>query len=257
MSSILSSEKGKAPFKKGLYFLVYLILAVAWIGYDSQAITIQSEESKTAAITPVFNKITWQWGMDQDVWMMNQSHHGPDADSSQWERLAIVIDKTKTPKVARFYQLQPGDLIWNENLIGKRVEYRASCFICHNNGPRAIRPVVDSQNAKLSWAERIKIQAWNLRIKSYGRIVHDPIHDAEDIKLVVPFSYQSAEDNGLLKVPTCTKCHSENGIFARGFLRRQQIGTIRALIQRGHMPPLGFSLDQKEKRQLEDFIRGF
>ncbi|UOF02562.1 c-type cytochrome [Bdellovibrio reynosensis] len=253
----LVSLKWKASFKQGLYILIYLLVAIAWIAFDGHALTIESEESKTADLKPVFNKITWQWGKDQDVWMMNQSHHGANADPTQWDRLAIFIDKTKNPKVARFYQLKPGDLKWSDNLIEQRVEYRANCFICHNNGPRAIRPFAESQDAALTWRERIKIHTWNLRMKAYGRIVYDRTHDQEDAHLTVPFSYHSREDNTFLKVKTCVRCHNESGSFARGFLRRQHIGTIRALIQKGHMPPLGFSLDQKEKRQLEDFIRGF
>jgi hypothetical protein len=241
----------------GLLLVMVALGLSGCVPIDTQEVLIESAESKTAELTPVYNKITWHPGDKQDVWMMNQSHFGAQAKPSQWERLAIVIDKTKTPKVARFYQIKAGQLVWEESLVNQRVGYRANCFICHNNGPRAIRPVSDSPNAFLNWRERLKIQAWNLRIKAYGRIVYDPQHDVEDSRLQVPFAYHSPRSNDFLKVKTCVLCHQEDGWIRRGFLRRQQTGTIRSLVERGEMPPRGFELSDQEKRELEDFLRGF
>ena len=36
--------------------------------------------------------------------MMKQSHYGTHAKNGEWDRLAIIIDKTKSPMTARFYQ---------------------------------------------------------------------------------------------------------------------------------------------------------
>lgn len=237
------------------------LLAFSFTGgglyYSRQEILIESEESKTKNLTSVFNKIKWISLPNQDIWMMNQSHYGVHATKDQWERLAIVIDKTKKPMTAKFYQLEPGPLEWSEDLKNKRTPYRASCFICHSNGPRAIRPVSKSQEVNLSYKEKMRLVFWNLRIKTYGRIDYDKSHDQEDLSLETPFHLEGKSENAVLKVKTCTLCHKEDGFFARGVLRRQQTGTINSLVNNGHMPPPGFFLSPKEKRELKDFMRGF
>lgn len=228
-----------------------------WLwAHTPSSIVIQSEESQNAHLQPVFNEIRWLPGKDRDVWMMNQSHFGRNPDPEKWERLAIVVDKTTSPMTARYYQVQPGELEWREDLIHQRVSYRASCFICHNNGPRAIRPQADSQLAPLSWNEKVKLQLWNLRIKTYGRIHFDPAHDEEDKTLDVHFRYHGSPHEDELKVPVCLKCHKEEGVFARGPLHRQQIGTIEHMVKAGHMPPPGFTMSPEEKKQLLLFLRG-
>lgn len=224
---------------------------------SSATILIESEESKTKDLTAVFNKIKWISTSDKDIWMMNQSHYGISAKAELWDRLAIVIDKTKTPKIARFYQLSPGPLEWSEDLINHRTPYRASCFICHSNGPRAIRPAPKSVEAQLSLQEKIKLFAWNLRIKTYGRIRYDKIHDQEDITLNPPFHFSTKNENDELKVATCVRCHNAEGRFSRGALVRQQAGTIERLVESGYMPPPGFKMSVSEKRKLRDFLRGF
>jgi hypothetical protein len=224
---------------------------------DSQSVFIESAESKNKEMKSVFNEIRWIPGIKHDVWMMNQSHLGRHPTTSQWERLAIVIDKTKTPAVAKYYQLAAGPLVWEESLLQKQTPYRASCFICHNNGPRALRPVSESQEASLSFRDRAKIQFWNLRIKTYGRIHYDRDHDEKDKSLAVPFSFHTPEDQDELKVKTCVICHQEQGLFARGALRRQQTGTIKSMVARGEMPPPGFHLSRQEHKDLQNFLMGF
>ena len=234
-----------------------LLLSAGLIAFGKEEIVIESEESKNAELKSVFNKIRWIQQQDRDIWMMNQSHFGPHPNEDKWERLAIVVDKTKSPYVASFYQIKSGPLEWSDDLIKQRVHYRARCFICHNNGPRAIRPLPESSEAPLSLADRAKMVWWNLRIKTYGRIVYNKVHDEEAGALQTPFRYDSSRDNDVLKVKTCQMCHSEEGFFARGFLLRQQNGTITHMVSSGHMPPPGFFLSDQEKKQLRDFLRGF
>lgn len=244
--------------------MIFFILSLALFGaglylftQSPQVVTIESEESKNKNQQAVFNKIKWIPGENQDVWMMNQSHEGAKASPEKWERLAIVIDKTVSPKTARYYQLNPGPLAWQEDLLNQRTSYRVSCYICHNNGPRVLRPVMNSERAKLGWLEKIKISLWNLRIKTYGRIHSDPTHDVEDLHQKVPFRYHGKPHDDSLKVAVCMKCHNEEGGLARGELKRQQVGTIQHLVERGEMPPPGFALSKKDEQHLLDFIRGF
>jgi hypothetical protein len=249
--------------KTALFFLLALGAcagsggALLLSGTSKTSVVIESAESKNAALESVYNEIRWIPGRDQDVWMMNQSHFGRNPGAHRWERLAIVIDKTTSPKTAHYYQIQPGPLEWAENLKLRPVPFRASCFTCHNNGPRAIRPQSDSALAPLTWREVVKINLWNLRIKTYGRIVYDPEHDSADPTAKVPFRFHAPRDNDLLPVPVCKHCHQEGGVFARGALRRQQIGTIQHLVKTGQMPPPGFWLSDRESRQLTEFIMGF
>ena len=230
---------------------------LVWLMTDSKSVIIESAESKNPELKSVFNEIRWIPGFKRDIWMMNQSHFGRHPQTSQWERLAIVIDKTQNPPVAKYYQIGPGPLVWEESLLNKQVPYRASCFICHNNGPRALRPVNDSQEASLSFRDRAKIQLWNLRIKTYGRIHYDREHDEKDKTLTVPFSFHTPEDQDELKVSTCVTCHKEGGLFARGALVRQQTCTIKSMVARGEMPPPGFHLSDREKQELDSFLMGF
>lgn len=245
--------------KKGLVgVLVTAFLGggtLAYFGYDSRAILLESEESKTTKDGPVFNRIRWFPGKREDVWMMQQSHHGLAAVEEEWDRLAIIIDKTRSPKTARFIQLEPGPLEWKEGLKPKA--FRVSCFMCHSNGPRAIRPNAASDQIRLSMGERLKVLAWNLRIKTYGRVVPAEIHEVEDRTAVVPFRFRGNLENQRLQVKTCLHCHRESGVFARGALTRQNALTIQFMVSKGHMPPLGFSLSKEELGEVEDFIAGF
>ncbi len=187
--------------------------------------------------------------------MMNQSHHGPQAPAEQWDRLAIVVDKSTQSQTARFYQLQPGKLEWQENL--PQTSFRVSCFMCHSNGPRALRPVDEKGPASLSWNDKAKIFWWNLKIKTYGRIQPDPAHDQEDRGRAVPFRRQGAYENEELQVATCIRCHRETGWLARGALRRQNFMSIRFMTESGAMPPPGFSMSEGERRKLKLFLDGF
>ncbi|MBK8201496.1 MAG: cytochrome c [Bdellovibrionales bacterium] len=187
--------------------------------------------------------------------MMNQSHHGSHAGEKAWDRLAIVVDKTQSPKIARFYQLESGPLEWREGLAEK--PFKVSCFMCHNNGPRVIRPNYDSPFDPTSLKDRLKISYWNLGVKLYGRVKASPHHDERDMSQLPPFRFRSSYENERLQVATCIKCHKESGFLARGALSRQQVPTIKFMLEMGQMPPLGFRMSAQEKQELQLFLEGF
>lgn len=240
----------------------FAFIAVCSIGLlvvvtnDHQEVFLESKESKTINGGPVFNKIKWFQFKDKDVWMMNQSHHGSlGAGANSWDRLAIVVDKTQSPKRARFYQFEPGPLEWREDLAEK--PFKVSCFMCHNNGPRNIRPNYDSPFNPTQFKDRFKISYWNLRMKFYGRVLADAWHNERDQSIIPPFRFRSPYENEHLKVATCVKCHKESGFLARGFLNRQQVPTIKFMLESGQMPPTGFWLSKQEKQEIEMFLEGF
>lgn len=232
-----------------IFVLVLLGGALAGFSvFDGKAVFLQSWESKTIHGDPVYNEIQFFPGRDRDVWMMNQSHHGAQVAPEQKDRLAIVIDKTQEPFRAQFLQLQPGPLVWEESLFQKQVEYRVSCFLCHNNGPRALRPDPQSSGSLL------KIFAWNLRIKSYGRILNQ---ESGFQHQKVPFQFHDKVLNETLNVPACLKCHDDQGFLSRGRLSRHQVMTIEFMVKNKQMPPPGFSITEKEKQDLQLFLNGF
>ena len=64
-------------------------------------------------------------------------------------------------------------------------------------------------------------------------------------------------ENEALQIKTCVKCHKDSGFMARGPLRRQNVLSIKFMVEKGHMPPIGFSMSENEKRELSLFIKGF
>ena len=129
--------------------------------------------------------------------------------------------------------------------------------MCHSNGPRAIRPNYASPFNEVSLREKLKITYWNIRIKSYGRVIPHADHEIADKNLVRPFKFRSSYENEALKVATCIKCHKNSGFLARGELKRQNMPTIKFMLERGNMPPIGFSMSIEEKQQIQHFLAGF
>ena len=226
-----------------LIFLSLLLFGAAgsWFSQDTW-VMIESIESLTKYQKPVFNKIKFVSTKEFDSWFMQQSHDGIHA--TQWDDLEIKIDKTKFPFEVTYHQYKNG----------AEADYRASCYLCHANGPRLIRPHFQSQHAPLPFKERLIIQAMNVRIKSYGKMLTKS-NDA--IKRKVPLQYLGKMETTPLTVPTCTFCHNANTFWGRGELKRQQYETITHLVATKQMPPWPFKLDKKEQRQLELYLRGF
>ncbi|MBN22600.1 MAG: hypothetical protein CL678_15055 [Bdellovibrionaceae bacterium] len=244
----------KHLIKTALIASILAIIFLVILIQDDQEVLIESAESKAPSNGPVYNQIKWFSSKDKDVWMMNQSHYGLNAPKKEWERLAIVIDKTTSPKTAKYFQLGSGKLEWQEGLA--KQSYRVSCYMCHSNGPRVIRPNYASSLRKVSLWDKAKITYWNLRIKFYGRVIPHPDHKREDANLEVPFRWRSSFENQVLNVKSCTSCHKDFGFLARGTLKRQHILTIKFMLREGHMPPFGFSISESDKKLINQFIGG-
>ena len=249
-----SSTAKKRVFKYFLTGALAITGALVGAALSPATLLFESLESKTTEDKPVYNEVRWFSSQKQDVWMMRQSHMGPHAKVGQWDRLAIVIDKTHSPKTARFLQLEPGPLEWKDDL--KQKPFKVSCFLCHSNGPRVIRPNMDSISTPLAFIDRIRIMAWNTRIKMYGRVVADPAHTTSDAQTEIPFRMKGTLENDTLRVRACTRCHQDSGWFSRGTLHRQQAITIQFMVSQGFMPPLGFSISDSDRLQIQDFIDG-
>lgn len=217
-------------------------------------LVIQSLESKNLEDGPVFNRIKWIPSATTDTWIMQQSHHGLSPDVATWDRIAIVIDKTQTPKSAHFYQIAPGD---GPIDLSQRRPYRASCFLCHPNGPRVIRPDLSSMTAPLSFTQKLQLLIYNFRIKTYGRVIAHAGSEDSDFSGDIPFRYSGRRDNEPLTIKTCVICHREAGPFARGVLTRQNFLPIKFMLQHKIMPPFGIPVGAHDLSELKDFILGF
>lgn len=227
----------------------------ALLPLKDRTVIFESLESKTIDENPVYNKIAFFSFKEKDVWMMNQSHFGLQTDKSKWDRLAIVVDKNKSPKEVEFMQLSPGELIWNDNLMGQKINFKVSCFMCHSNGPRAIRPNYKGLN--LSIIDKTKLFIWNLRIKSYGVIKESESQKAQDLNHIIPFRYRSFADNFELNVKSCNNCHNgEDKWGNRSKLTRQNNISIKFMIENKLMPPFGFSATDNDLKEIKKFISG-
>lgn len=219
--------------------------------FEASEVLFKSLESKTSTGGDVFNKIKYFPGFKKDIWMMNQSHQGLHAQAQEWDRLAIIIDKTGPVSKAQFLQLPPGELKWEEDLYQKAIDFRVSCYMCHSNGPRAIRP-----DGNVGSFASIKIAFWNLVMKSYGRVLEHESHSKKDSHLKIPFRHRSDFDNESLKVKSCIKCHHEKSSSGRGLLKRQNTVTMEFMMNKHLMPPSGENLTEADEMEIQKFIKG-
>jgi hypothetical protein len=224
-----------------LFILMLSLMGTAYSFFTSSpTIKIQSIESKTGDYKEVYNQIQLKSYPEKDVWLMRQSHLGPHLNLKNWDELMIVVDKKKSQ--VSYHQLKDG----------RESEYLISCFICHANGPRLIRPDPSSLNARLGFKDKIALNLYNLRIKTYGRLSLAP----ERVR-IKPLKYSGKLDNTPLKVKTCAYCHNSDTPWGRGELVRQQSGAISHLVETKQMPPWPFSLSEEEKLELKNYIAGF
>lgn len=208
---------------------------------SDQVITVESIESKTIDGGSVFNKIWLEREDQKDIWLMKQSHKGVNAGHEDWDELKIVVDKSKTPFKVSFEQFKEG----------RPAEFRASCFLCHSNGPRAIRANMQSKSAPLSVSNKLTILLYNFRMKTYGPVETVDLKNGKvSLKYSEPFEVEQ------LKVKTCLHCHNSDGIFSRGPLLRQHSETIRHLVDSGQMPPWPYKLSKAERKELNLFLSG-
>lgn len=203
--------------------------------FATQPIVIESAESRTVDGGPVFNEIQWSWKNGEEIWSMRQSHGGRNLPKEKWDKLSIQMDKK-----ASFLQSDPHS--------GKRIEYKVSCFMCHPNGPRVIRPVEGS----LGTLDSLQVAMLNFRIKMYGRVKAKILPQVGRI----PFRFPGKISNSVLTLPRCMKCHKEDGFFSRGALTRQNSLTIDFMVSKQHMPPIG-ALSQQERTYISRFMAGF
>jgi hypothetical protein len=212
----------------GLLFFFYLNQP-----YD---VLLESIESKTNEGNSVYNKISFAQNQDQDIWYMQQSHK-----KGEWDQLKIVVDKTQNPKRAYYYQYKNN----------QEVKYRVSCFLCHANGPRAIRPNWESKEVNNNIKDKMVVALWNLKIKTYGKII-----TPQNQHIDPPLKYSGKLDTTPLQIKTCQRCHGSENIFGRSALLRQQAGTMLHLVERGEMPPWPYKMSSEEKKYLKEFAIG-
>lgn len=213
----------------GLGIFLGLLLTGWQLVTDTPVVGFLSLESKTENNGQVWNRIRFLQQDGKDIWLMKQKHETAD------DNLAIVVDPKQN--TARFYQLQPGPLVWNGPQ--EAIPLQARCYACHSNGPRAIRP--DYKNAPLPWSDQLVVEAWNLRVKLYGQLQSlEGFNTESGVRFQSGLSYLEKP----LNLPTCLKCHSENGI--RAPLKKEHLLTSAFLVKNKMMPPFPFELSEEE-----------
>lgn len=175
-----------------------------------------------------------------------QQNHGEETDLNylEWDRLAIVVDKTQKPYQAKYYQFKGGDLKLAS--ANEQSPFRARCFACHANGPRAIRPNNQSERVPLRLKDKVKIFWWNLRIKSYGQVIG--LSGQKEVG-EVKFKSSSVVLNKSLNLKSCIACHGSGKI--RAGLTLEHLDTMKFLVSHNIMPPFPFNLSTKDKAFFE------
>lgn len=209
------------------------LLIGVW-AFGPAPVLFRSLESVTETGGPVYNEVSFFPGWNQDIWLMGQSHMGVSLETQKWDRLMIQVDKTT--KTARFFQLENG----------KPAPLKARCFACHSSGPRAVRSDVSAGEAEVTWADRIKIAAWNLRIKSYGALKSEAGFETSE---GAPFKSHLKALSRPLALESCTRCHREGGL--RAPLKLEQAATARFLVRNQMMPPFPFRISPEDQSRLE------
>ncbi|MDA8791821.1 cytochrome c [Bacteriovoracaceae bacterium] len=202
-------------------------------------VLFESFESKTVDLKPVYNQIKLISEANRDIWIMNQSHHG--LKTKIWDKVKIIVDKSTKPYQASYHQIKNG----------KEIEYKINCINCHSGGPRLIRPNLNSENAKMSLREKLTINYWNLRIRSYGEVMiqkNDPFSRKKKLGLNNDYYKQ------VLKVPSCYSCHQEGGV--RSPITKQQVSTMMVLMENNMMPPWPHTLTTEDRNKVYEFIYG-
>jgi hypothetical protein len=227
--------------KKLNYFVISIFFGAGIVGLlffhiQSDQILIESIESKTIEGNPVHNKISFAQNQNEDIWYMKQTH-----EKGEWDELKIVVDKTQNPKRVYYYQYKNN----------QEVKYRASCFLCHANGPRAIRPNWESKEVKNSLKDKMVVALWNFKIKTYGKII-----TPQNKHIDPPLKYSGKLDTTPLQIKTCQRCHGSENFLGRSALQRQQVTTMVHLVDRGEMPPWPYKMSDEEKKYLTEFAMG-
>lgn len=203
---------------------------------------IESIESKTADGKKIYNKIRFIAGEDKDVWLMDQNH---PALKEGWDHLKIEVDKTTKPYKAYYYQMDKK---------GKEVEYRVSCYMCHVNGPRAIRANFASKKTKNNFWDMLTVFYWNLTIKHYGTIETPERNLLHGVVRKVPVKIQHPRYNKVVEPNSCSLCHGKESLMGRSELKSQHRATIMHLVNEGQMPPWPFKLDQSDRVKLNNMF---
>ena len=226
-------------------FIIYISITI--YAQSQRPFIIESLESKTVNGGSVFNRIQYISEKGQDTWLMQQSHKGYNSEFNTWDRLAIVVDKSKAPYQAKFYQFKAGELkLASEN---ERVPFKVRCFMCHANGPRAIRADSNSQTISLSFNKKIYIEYLNLKIKLYGKIVPTEGQGSPE----APFQSSLSLLHKKLKLASCIQCHSDEGI--RNSLTLEHLTTAKFLIQNNQMPPYPYKISEEDRRKVQSLFQ--
>ena len=218
------------------YVLIFSVGVSLLIGslFLPNNVLFESLESKTPKGNVIFNKISLVQDKSVDIWKMNQSHHG--LDSEDWDELEIRVNR------------KDNSVSYHQLLNGKDIKPKIKCLICHANGPRAIRPNYNSKLISLNLLQKLQIFHWNTRIKTYGRLKHQPTLFAEK-----DFSFQGASQKKF-KLESCNSCHGGDKLFARNSLKLQNIMTIRHLLKTKQMPPWPYKISDRDQKYLEQLL---
>ena len=78
----------------------------------------------------------------------------------------------------------------------------------------------------------------------------------DPIKRIIPLVWKEPYFNEELNIQTCLECHKDQGLFARGKLKRTHFMSIKFLVENKKMPPWPYKLNPSEQKEMTKFLKG-
>jgi hypothetical protein len=188
---------------------------------DNPRVDMTSKESSINFFEePTLNSIEWLANADFDVWLLRQKIFRED----DFRSYALVYDKRKAPPTAYYVQVERNGYKWRGG----------SCYECHVNGPRLIRPLKPALAS-----DQRALETFNAYLATLPAVeTHFPISEPRD---------RGAER---LRLQKCDQCHND---VERGAIYSTHAAASAFLVASGEMP-IGDTLTAEESYELRRWV---
>lgn len=171
---------------------------------DNPRVDMTSKESSINFFEePTLNSIEWLANADFDVWLLRQKIF----QENDFRSYALVYDKRKAPPTAYYLEVKQDGYKWRGG----------TCYECHVNGPRLIRPLKPELVGNQRTLEEVNAYLATLPVVE----THFPANEPRD---------NGAER---LRFPKCDQCHND---VERGAIYSTHADASALIVASGEMP---------------------
>lgn len=186
---------------------------------DRPRIEMASKESSLSFFKePVLNSIQLLSNKSFDIWILRQKTFA----ESDFRTYALVHEKRKFPNEAYYIQIKDDGYYWRGG----------TCYECHVNGPRLIRPLRDDLVSDDSIMRSINQYILSLPVIE----THFPENEPRNA-------------SSRLRLEKCDRCHND---VDRAAIYQVHAATTEMLVA-AHEMPLGVELDFQEQEYLRNW----